>query len=228
MTDQRTGSGRTALIAGASGLVGSILLNQLLKDQRYEHVIALVRKPLHVESAKLSEVIADFDQGDSYRNWFKGVDDVYCCLGTTIRDAGSKEAFRRVDYTYPLSLAKAAAVAGVGTFVCITALTADPQSRIFYNRIKGEAEGAISSLEIPSIIFIRPSFLIGKRKQVRTGERIAVFLVKAINFLLKGSFRKYRGVSAEAVAKGMLYFANSGLQGVSIIESDRLLPFEKN
>jgi uncharacterized protein YbjT (DUF2867 family) len=208
---------RRALIAGATGLVGARLLDALLADPAYRTVRALARRPLARRHPKLAVEIADFDRLQDIR--FPHVDDVYCCLGTTIAAAGSRAAFRRVDFDYPLAIARAALAAGARQFLFVSAMGANARSPVFYSRVKGELEQAVAGLGYRSAIAFRPSLLAGEREERRSGERAALAVLVPLAFLVP---RKYRPVPATAVAQAMLGCAKRGLAGFTVIESDAM------
>jgi uncharacterized protein YbjT (DUF2867 family) len=212
---------KTALIAGATGLVGSALVAELLADANYGRVVALVRRPLTITHPKLVQVTVDFDRLDQYQDALQG-DDLFCCLGTTIKKAGSQAAFRRVDYDYPLQLGRLARQQGVRQFLVVSALGASPRSRVFYNRVKGELEEALADLGLPALHIFRPSLLLGERSEQRPGERIAIALSRPLTPLLVGPLRKYRPIAAAAVARAMRRVALRAERGVHAYESDQI------
>jgi len=212
---------KSALLVGASGLVGGHCLQLLLQDQDYGKVIAFVRKPLSLRHPKLEQALVDFDHLQDHAHLTK-VNDVFCCLGTTIKKAGSQEAFHKVDFTYPVEAAKIAAENGAEQFLIITALGANSKSSIFYNRVKGEVEGAIAKLPFGAIHIFRPSLLLGERHEFRRGERMAQKISKLFSFLLFGTLRKYRPIEAGVVAAAMIEIAKKDLKGTSVFESDRI------
>ena len=211
---------KCALLAGATGLVGGYVLKRLLAHPAYSRVEILVRRETPVHDPKLVQRIVEFEHPDPGMDGI-GADDVFCCLGTTIRKAGSQEAFRRVDHDYPLALARFAKTVGAGRFLMVSALGADPRSSVFYNRVKGEAEQAIAAIGLPAAHFFRPSLLIGPRAENRPGEKIAAAVGKVIAPLLLGGLRKYRPIHADAVAAAMVYAANHHLPA-GVIESDAI------
>jgi uncharacterized protein YbjT (DUF2867 family) len=188
----------SALIAGASGLVGSHLVPLLLK--RYECVIALTRRELPVVHPRFEQHIVDFDQLPS----FGAPTDVYCALGTTLKKAGSRAAFRRVDYDYPLAVARHAADAGSRQFLLVSSIGADRRSSNFYLRTKGELEDATGALPFHSLHIFRPSLIIGERAERRTGARIGMAAMRVIAPALAGALRQYRPISAGALAQSMV------------------------
>lgn len=212
---------KKALIAGSTGLIGGQLLNMLLHDGRYERVIALSRQPLNINHPRLANVVTDLDTLSEYSDELIA-DDVFCCLGTTMKKAKSKEAFRRVDFDYPLALAQLAKTGGAECFCLVSAMGADPQSSIFYNQVKGEIENAIRSLRFDRLHIFRPSLLFGPRQEQRTGEDAAKFVFKYFGFLIPA---KYKAIDAERVAKAMLTFANDYNKGAFVHESASMQKF---
>jgi uncharacterized protein YbjT (DUF2867 family) len=151
----------------------------------------------------------DFDALDAHAGLF-GVDDIFCCLGTTLRKAGSREAFRRVDLDYPLQAARLGRAAGARQFLLVSAVGADPSSRVFYNRAKGEVEAAVAGVGYPRMVILRPSLLLGKRRESRPGERVAEWIMRPLGPLMRGPLARYRPVEAEAVARAMVRRALDG------------------
>ena len=212
---------RTALLLGASGLVGGHCLRLLLEDEVYGKVRALVRRPLSVEHPKLEQQVIDFDQLDGAAALITG-DDVFCCLGTTMKQARSRPAFRRVDFTYPHEIAKRALNNGAEQFLIISSLGARPRSRFYYSRVKGDIEQAIRALDYRSVQIFRPSLLLGDRHPSRLGERLGMSLGKALSLLMTGPLRKYRPIEAETVASAMLAIAREQPKGVNIFPSQHI------
>jgi uncharacterized protein YbjT (DUF2867 family) len=212
----------TVVIAGASGLVGGHLLRILLADGETTRVVALVRRPLGVTNAKLEEIVADFGALDALMDRL-AADVAFCCLGTTIKVAGSEEAFRKVDHDYPLAFARATLAAGVKRFVIVTAVGAYSKSSVFYNRVKGELEDALRSLAFPNgIVIAHPSMLLGDRTESRGGESIAKAVMRGTGFLMAGPLRKYKAIDAVDVARAMATAARGDGAGVSVLEGDAL------
>lgn len=212
---------KTALLVGATGLVGSFVLEALLNDDDYDKVIVLTRKSILKKHEKLKEVLVNFDDLGAYSNEIKA-DVVFCCLGTTIKAAGSQEAFRKVDYEYPLRLAEIAKQNGTSAFLIITALGAAKSSIIFYNRVKGEVEEAIGRLNFDAFHILQPSLIIGERKESRTGEGLAQKLSPVYNTLMFGPLTKYKSIKAEQIAKAMIHFSKSAAKGIIRHESAEL------
>jgi uncharacterized protein YbjT (DUF2867 family) len=212
---------KAALLVGASGLVGGHCLQFLLKEPSYARVTVLVRKALNINHEKLIQHIIDFDEVTTLGKLF-AVDDVFCCLGTTIRKAGTQEAFRKVDFDYPIKIAALTQHCGANKFLLVSSLGADPHSRIFYNRVKGELEEAIQKISFKAFHVFRPSLLLGDRKEIRTGKKIGAFAMMALKNVMIGRLKKYRAVQARDVAKVMVGAAQMNLTGMNIFESERI------
>lgn len=215
--------GKTAVIAGASGLVGSRLLDRLLAETRYARITAVVRRPLDKSHPKLEVRTVDFERLEDGLEGLSA-DDWFCALGTTIRQAGTREAFHRVDYGYPLSLGRLARNAGARQYLVVTAMGASARSSIFYNRVKGELERDLAALNLPRLLLFRPSLLLGDRETPRLGERAGALVMKALNPLMRGPLRTYRAIRADDVAAGMIAAARmEGEPGVRIFDSGNIL-----
>jgi len=213
---------KTAVIAGSTGLVGSELLKLLLESPDYSNVHVLVRNPSGIKNPKLNEIIVDFNKLADYQDAFN-VTDIFCCLGTTIKKAGSQEAFKKVDVEYVLEMAKLANRAGAKSFSVISAMGANPDSSVFYNRMKGLMELGVSNSGIETVNIFRPSLLLGKRKEFRFGEKIASILVYPMIFLFFGPLKKYRPIKASKVALAMLNSANEPKHGINIFSNDKMV-----
>lgn len=207
--------GRRALLVGATGLVGRYALERLLVDEAFSQVVVLTRRPLQREHPKLLEQRIDFERLKDYRS-LMAADTALCCLGTTLKAAGSKAAFERVDYDYVKEFAALAADAGIPQFLLISAVGANPDSVFFYNRVKGRVEQAVRALPFKSIHILRPSLLLGPRGEHRVGEDFTKPLAKAVSFLLWGPLKRYRPVHAETVAAMMVALARQDAPGVQI------------
>lgn len=212
---------RSALLIGASGLVGGHLLRLLLADDTYSRVVVPTRTPVGFEHPKLSEWIVNFDQLDRHQDAMNG-EDVFCCLGSTIKKAGSQEAFRRVDFTYVLQTAALSQKNGARQFLVISSLGANIHSRVFYSRIKGEMEEAVAKVPFDAVKIFRPSLLLGKRRESRPAEAFGISLIKAFSVLLFGPLRRYRGIHSQTVARAMLRTAKQQDNGLRIFESEQI------
>ena len=208
---------KTAIVLGATGLIGKKVTEHLLKNDTYSTVIILVRKPLNINHPKLKQHIFNYDAIDN--TLLKG-DDLFCCLGTTIKTAGSKEAFRKVDLDYVVNVAKASKGNGINHFAVISAMGANKNSTVFYNQIKGEMEESIKAIGFNSTYIIRPSLLLGDRKEFRFGELIGKFFMITLSFLIP---KKYRAIYDVQVAISMIHFMSHTEHGYFIKENDELL-----
>jgi len=214
---------RSAVILGASGLVGGHLLRVLASDPAYGTIKAFTRRPLDLSRGTVREVVVDFDIAESYRIHLAGVDDVFCCLGTTIKAAGSQQAFRKVDLEVPVAVAREAHAAGAGQYLVVTAVGSDARSRVFYNRVKGEAEDALRAIDFPrGLKIFHPSLLLGERAKPRTGEQAASLLMRATRPLFAGPLARYRAIDALDVARAMHAAATRDGGGVEVYEGERL------
>jgi uncharacterized protein YbjT (DUF2867 family) len=214
---------RKALIVGATGLIGGYCLETLCDATNYSEVTALVRKPLLKTHRKLKTVVAKFDRLQHELSNIQA-DDVYCCLGSTIKKAGSQEAFKKIDFSLVVTIAELMRKQGAEQFLVISSMGANKDSKVFYNRVKGEMESALQELNYPCLRIIRPSLLLGNRKEFRLGEKIGVLLTPVLKPFLLGSLKKYAPVEAESVAKFMVKIANEeSVLGVHIYASDMIL-----
>jgi uncharacterized protein YbjT (DUF2867 family) len=210
---------KSALILGASGLVGRHCLDLLLEDDYYRTVKIFVRKELPITHPKLAQHVVDFEQMENYVDLFR-VNDIYCCLGTTIKKAGSEDNFYRVDFTYPFDAAQIGIQHGVEQFLIVSSLGANQRSLVFYNRVKGQLEETLSVMPFKALHIFQPSLLLGQRPEFRIGEHIGIILVKLLSFLLIGPWKKYRGIDARTVAKAMVIQAKLNMHGKKTYESD--------
>ena len=209
---------KTALVVGASGLIGSSLVKMLLSNTQYSSVHILVRKEIELVHPKMSQHVVDFDQLDTLAVDFT-VDDAFCTLGTTIAKAGSQAAFIKVDHDYVISFAKKALSLGVEGFFVVSSMGAGISSKIFYNRIKGLMEEDLKTLNFPTLIIFRPSLLLGPRSEKRAGEKFAGWMMTAFDFAIPS---KYKAIHVDQVAKRMIEAALQGNKGVFTLESDQL------
>lgn len=205
------------LLAGATGLVGRAVLQRALASPRVSQLVAPTRRPLPAQAGLLNPIV-DFDALPADADWWQ-VDAVICALGTTIRDAGSKDAFRRVDHAYPLDVARHAQAHGARTYGLVSAMGADPTSRIFYSRTKGELERDLQACGFDSLTFVRPGLLGGERPQRRTVEWLASLALNALDPVLPP---RYRVVPAERVADVLLAAVLTASPGTRIIESGEI------
>ena len=206
------------LVVGGTGLVGKHLIKELEASNDFDLVYVLVRKKQFIGTKKTKEIVFDFTEKERLQS-LDPVNHVFCCLGTTIKKAGSKERFRYVDLELPVSIAMWAEQKMVDSYSIVTALGADYSSKIFYNQVKGEVEDEIKKRNIPKIQIFQPSLILGKRTEVRFGEIIWKVLFKCIIPLFLGSLKKYRGIRADVIAKGMVNHLKNSQNGISVFES---------
>lgn len=211
---------RQALVIGATGLVGGLLVRSLLQNPAYGRIRVLVRRPLEMEHPKLEQHVVDWEQLEEQKDLFRDVDDLYCCLGTTIKKAGSQENFRQVDFHYPVKAAKLAKEYGVSQMLVISSMGADAGSRMFYSRTKGEMEEALTDIGFRSLHIFRPSLILGDRKEKRLGEQLAAHAMTFLDRWMKGRVDKYRAIQASTIARAMMNIALVQTNGNHVYSND--------
>jgi len=221
LTESKFGIVKTALVIGATGLVGNYLTHILLNSSEYSKITVLVRKSFFDTNSKLNQIIFNFEDENSLK-MLEPVDDIFCCIGTTIKTAGTKEKFRYVDEVLPIRFADWAKKNKVNSFSIVTAMGANEQSSIFYNRIKGTVEKKLIEIGFPMLTIFRPSFLIGKRKDFRIGEIIGKLFMNLLSPLMIGPMRKYAPIHGKKVAQAMVNVISNSQNGLHIIESDKI------
>jgi len=209
---------KTAIVFGATGLTGKYLVNELVKNNHYQKIKVVNRKPQNYDHPKIEEHLIDFNQIDEYAHEFKA-DDVFCCLGTTLKKAGSKEKFFEIDHDLPIQIANICHNNHCETFIGISSVGANQNSRNYYLRTKGIMEQDILNIDFRYQAIVRPSMLLGKRDEARLAEAFGKFIMKIFSFLFVGKLKKYQGIHAQTVAKAMLYIA---------IHQDHFSTIEKN
>ena len=210
---------KTALLIGSTGLIGSHLLNLLLDSNDYLKVITFVKRDTGIKHKKLTQHIIDFDKPETYKELVVG-DDFFCTIGTTIKKAGTKDAFRKVDFEYPRQFATFALQNKVKQFLIISSLSADTNSGNFYLKTKGEIQDFLKECNFESVSVLQPSLLLGERKEFRLGEKIGAFFMKTLSFLFLGNLKKYKPIEGKTVAKAMLVIGQTNNSGFKIYESD--------
>ena len=185
----------------------------------FEKIKIFVRKQLSITHPKLEQCVIDFDAISNYHDLIKG-DFLFCCIGTTIKKAGSKEAFIKVDYTYPLEFAKIAKQNGVEKFLLISSIGADSAASNFYLKVKGDIEKALEKLNFEYLVILRPSMLLGDRKEFRFGEAFGKVVMKLFSFAFFGRLKKFKAIEASIVAKSMVQISKLELRGVNVFLSD--------
>jgi len=210
-----------AVIAGAGGLIGSLLLRQLLDRSDFSEVLILVRKKLNIRYEKLRELVLDFDRLDDYQNEING-HALFCCLGTTRSKTPDLKIYRKIDHDYPVQLAKIGAKNSMKQFHLVSSLGADASSLSFYPKIKGETEDDLKKVPFQSIYIYRPSLLTGNRKEKRFAEQLATRVMSLIDPILSGKLAKYKSIPAEIVAKAMVNQSLKNNTGIFTYPSDQI------
>ncbi|MCM3596865.1 NAD(P)H-binding protein [Metabacillus idriensis] len=213
---------KKALIIGATGLIGTELLSLLLVSKQYSEVKTITRKPLTHENTKhKNTVISDFDHLSDYGSEF-AADELFICLGTTMKQAKSKEAFYKVDFEYAVEAARLAKQHGVKKVLAVSAIGADCDSMFYYNRVKGQMEDALRNMGLPSVILFRPSLLLGDREDLRYGEKMGEWAAKSFGFLFIGKLKIMKPIHAKTVAKAMVKEAQNKDPLVITFQSDEI------
>jgi uncharacterized protein YbjT (DUF2867 family) len=218
---------QTAIVIGATGLTGSSLVSALLNDPGFSAVKAVGRKPLALQHAKLENITLSMTDTQALQAALQG-DVMFCCIGTTIKKAGSQKAFIEVDKDIPVRCAEIAHKNGVGQFLLISAVGANAAARNFYLRTKGQVEKEVARTGIEGIHIFRPSIILGERPEFRLGEKIGAAIMFGIRFLLQGKLKKYRGISADTIADAMKHIAIQKIRGTHIYESDEIQAIADN
>lgn len=191
-----------ATVIGATGLIGSYLLELLLKDDHFDSLRVLVRRPFESDHPKLEKKLVDFTDAESFRLALEGSDVVFCSIGTTQKKVkGDKEAYRKIDYDITVNAARFCKLNGCETFVFVSSVGASSKSKNFYLKLKGEIEDAVKAIGLKHVHIMQPSLLLGKRKESRFGEKIAQWVMPVFSFLIP---KKYRPVKAKKVAEQMI------------------------
>jgi uncharacterized protein YbjT (DUF2867 family) len=211
---------KTALILGASGLTGSLLLDRLLSDDAYDTIKIFGRKTIGKSHPKLQEFLCDLLKLEEQAEQFTG-NEVYCCIGTTVKKTPDKKIYHQIDFGIPVATAKLCVKNNIETIVIVSALGASAKSSIFYNRTKGEMQEAVAAEKIKNTFFMQPSFIGGNREEERAGEKIGIAIFKFVQPLLIGPLKKYRMILADSIAKAMIKVAKDGYDK-QLIESDEI------
>jgi len=212
--------GKTAIILGATGLTGGLLLKKLLDDVRYDQIKIFSRKSIDFRHPKIKEYLGDILDLNSFENNFKA-DEVFCCIGTTAKKTSDKNLYKRIDIGIPVTATKLCKKNKIDTFIVMSSLGANSKSKVFYNRIKGEMEEAVLKEGVLNTYILRPSIILGNRNENRLGEDIGKIMMRSFQFLMIGKIRKYRPIEADKIARTMIYLANVK-PDLQIIESDRI------
>jgi uncharacterized protein YbjT (DUF2867 family) len=217
---------KIAIILGATGLTGNLLLQLLLKDNHYKKIKLFSRSTSGVVHPKIEEYLGDLIHLETFKNDFKA-DEVFCCIGTTKSKTSDKELYKKIDFGIPTKAAKLCKENGINTLVIISALGANSKSNIFYSRTKGEMEDAVIELQIPKTHILQPSLIGGKREEKRIGEWIFIQLMKVANLVMAGPLKKYKSIHPKDIAKAMVWLANNEFKAVRI-PSDEIKSLSRN
>ncbi|RYZ97618.1 MAG: NAD-dependent epimerase/dehydratase family protein [Sphingobacteriaceae bacterium] len=210
-----------AIIVGASGLIGSNLLQQLLQQPDYDEVLIMVRKGLQITHPKLKQAIVNFNALDKYAALITG-HALFCCLGTTNHKTPDKAVYRKIDHDYPVQLAQLASQKGVEEFHLVSAVGANASSSQFYLKTKGETERDVKKTGVKALHIYQPSFLVGDRADARLGEKIAGAVLFVLDPLLIGGLKKFRSIKASTVARAMLNQSLINKDGIFVHPSDQI------
>ncbi len=210
---------RTAIVAGATGLIGRELVQKLILSDQYRVIYIVSRREIEIRHEKIRTVVTDFENISQIRI-DEPIDDAFCTLGTTMKQAGSKEQFKKVDYQYVLAFASFAKHAGARKFLFISSMGASPKSATFYSKVKGLAEEALIAVGFNHLVLLRPSLLLGKRVEVRNAEKVAAFFMNIGDFLIPDN---YKAIPGEKVAEYMLKMALAPENKVTIVQSGQML-----
>ena len=217
---------KTALLFGSSGLVGGHLLNQLIKDTNYSKIKLFVRSVPEISDPKVEIIKTDFSNLQNHKEDIKG-DDCFFCIGTTKHNSPDKDDYRRVELEIPKEVAQIAKSNLVNSFIFVSALYANPKSSGEYIRFKGQVEEELKELNFPKLAILRPSFLIGDRKEKRVSEMIGIFVFKLLSPLLLGPLKKMKPIHSETVAKAMIAVIQNDIQQHTL-ESNEIVEVFKN
>lgn len=218
---------KTAIILGATGLTGSMLLQKLLQDDRYTTIKLFSRSKIEGLPNKVVQFIGNLLELDQYKADFTG-DEVYCCIGTTTKKTPNKKLYKQIDVGIPVTAAKLSKANNIHTFIVISAMGANKNSTVFYNKTKGEMEYDVLQQNIKNTFILRPSLIDGERKETRLLEKIGLVVFKLIQPLFIGNLKKYKTINAESIAQAMLNLANNTTNAEVIITSNEIKKIAKN
>lgn len=218
---------KTAIIAGATGLTGSHLLRYLIADPDIDEIRVIGRREPEFSNSKINLLSTDFSDRNTLIHFLNG-DMLFCCLGTTIKKAGSEDAFRKIDLEIPVLLAQIASENKVPAFGVVSSIGARSESSNFYLRTKGEMEEKILMIPFKNTVIVRPSMLLGKRNEFRFGEEAGKLLMRTLSFLLAGPVKKYRAIESKTVALALLFLVKNNPSNKKIFESGELEFIGKN
>ena len=213
----------TATLVGATGLIGSYLLQELLNDSYFDTVRILIRRPIDITHTKLEKKIIDFNDSDSLLVAISNSDVLFCAIGSTMKKVkGDKEAYRKIDFEIPVKLARFCKTTGCEKFILVSSAGANSKSSNFYQRLKGETDEAIKETGLKTIHIMRPSLLLGERKEFRLGENIGKALMTSLSFLIPD---KYKAIQGKDVAKVMIALSKKNKEGIFVHENSEIRNF---
>ena len=214
-----------ATLVGATGLIGSCLLQELLNDTHFDTVRILIRRPLDITHPKLEKKIVDFNDSDSLLVAVSNSDVLFCAIGSTMKKVkGDKEAYRKIDFDIPVKLARFCKMTGCEHFILVSSAGANSKSDNFYQRLKGETDEAVKSVGLQTIHIMRPSLLLGERKEFRLGENIGKAVMTSLSFLIPA---KYKAIQGKDVAKVMLALSKKNEEGIFVHENSEIRNLSK-
>ncbi len=217
-------SEKIASIIGATGMVGSYLCDEILKDDYFDVARLIVRRPATKSHPKMQVALVDFDDAESLKLALEETDTLFCCIGTTQKNVkGDNHLYRKIDFDIPVKAARFAKEAGCEKIVLVSSVGANPHSRTFYLKLKGELENAIAGMGMSSVHIMQPSMLLGDRKEKRTGERFLQSSMNVVSGIFNGSMRKFRAIPGQSVAKAMLAASKKTNEGLSRYTYDDII-----
>ena len=211
---------KTAIVLGATGLTGGLLLEMLLEDNRYDQVKVFVRKSTGIKHQKLKEFTGYILELEYFKKDFFA-DEVYCCIGTTAKKTPNKKLYKKIDIGIPASAVRLCKINKIDTFIVMSSLGADVNSKVFYNKVKGEMEKSVLKEGVLNTYILRPSIILGNRDESRLGEKIGKIMMSTFQFLMIGKLKKYRPIKADKIAGAMIWFSNNK-NTFQIVESDKI------
>lgn len=218
---------KTAIILGASGLTGGYVLEKLIKDERYDTIKLFSRSKLEGQPNKVKQFVGDLLDLEEFKSYFTA-DEIYCCIGTTLKKTPNKTRYKKIDYGIPVAAAKLAKANSIDTFIVMSSMGADKNSNSFYTKTKGEMEHDVKQQHIKNTFILRPSLIGGDRDEKRTLEKIGLSVVKVIQPLFVGAFKNYKIINAETIAQAMIHLANTKEQNEVIITSNQIQTLGSN
>lgn len=213
---------KTALVFGSSGLIGSLLVDLIIQNKNYDCIKLFIRSDPKITNSKLEIIKTDFNNLDKYKKFMVG-DVCFFCIGTTTKNTPNKNEYKRVEYNIPVEIAKIVKLNSVNSFLYISSGFADPNNSSTYLKYKGQVEEELKKINFSKLAILRPSILLGNRKENRAGEKIGIFLMRILSPFFLGNLKKMKPIRAEYVANAMIYVAENSYQSTNIIESNQIV-----